>query len=246
MDSNSSIAAYFMDLTARAVNAQTELLCNGLGQLNRDMIMRNNEKYMFEVAGVDLDFTQHEIEDQMITGHQVADAVGAHPVAEFVILHQLGNLELEAMRPTETADLSTTGRFIVIRGAVLYVFTVDGLHMTWPLKAITGGTIKTLVQKVDDDIELLLEREDQPDKVIGDDDEVRLGKGGLEKFRTRPVQSGVMIIVEGTPHQWAKKKISYDEVVTLEVPDYPQHPDITYSVKFTNWPKAKRSKSKKE
>ena len=40
------------------------------------------------------------------------------------------------------------------------------------------------------------------------------------------------LIVEGTPHEWPKGKITYDEVVTLEVPDYPQHPDITYSVKY--------------
>ncbi len=42
----------------------------------------------------------------------------------------------------------------------------------------------------------------------------------------------VTIIVEGTPHEWPKDEISYAEVVTLEVPDYPQHPEITYSVKY--------------
>lgn len=42
----------------------------------------------------------------------------------------------------------------------------------------------------------------------------------------------VTIIVEATPHQWAKEEITYAEVVTLEVPDYPQHPEITYSVRY--------------
>jgi hypothetical protein len=42
----------------------------------------------------------------------------------------------------------------------------------------------------------------------------------------------VTIIVEGTPHEWPKGEISYAEVVTLEVPDYPQHTDINYSVKY--------------
>ena len=42
----------------------------------------------------------------------------------------------------------------------------------------------------------------------------------------------VTIIVEGTPHEWPKDEISYAEVVTLEVPDYAQHPEITYSVKY--------------
>jgi hypothetical protein len=44
----------------------------------------------------------------------------------------------------------------------------------------------------------------------------------------------VTIVVEGTAHEWPKREITYDEVVTLEVPDYPQHPEITYSVKYKN------------
>lgn len=44
----------------------------------------------------------------------------------------------------------------------------------------------------------------------------------------------VTIIVDGTPHEWSKETISFAEVVTLEVPDYAQHPEITYSVKYTN------------
>lgn len=42
----------------------------------------------------------------------------------------------------------------------------------------------------------------------------------------------VTIIVEGTPHEWSKEEITYAEVVTLEVPSYPQHPEITYSVTY--------------
>jgi hypothetical protein len=38
--------------------------------------------------------------------------------------------------------------------------------------------------------------------------------------------------VEGTPHEWPKEKITYAEVVTLEVPDYAYHPEITYSVRY--------------
>jgi Multiubiquitin len=43
----------------------------------------------------------------------------------------------------------------------------------------------------------------------------------------------VVIIVNGAPHQWSEEKITYAQVVTLDVPDYPQHPEITYSVKYT-------------
>lgn len=48
----------------------------------------------------------------------------------------------------------------------------------------------------------------------------------------KPDKKLVTIIVEGTPHQWPKDEITYAEVVMLEVPDYPEHPEITYSVKY--------------
>lgn len=44
----------------------------------------------------------------------------------------------------------------------------------------------------------------------------------------------VTIVVEATPHDWPKDDITYADVVTLEVPDYPQHTDIIYSVKYKN------------
>lgn len=42
------------------------------------------------------------------------------------------------------------------------------------------------------------------------------------------------IIVNGTSYEWPKGQISYAEVVTLDVPDYAQHPEVTYSVKYKN------------
>ena len=43
----------------------------------------------------------------------------------------------------------------------------------------------------------------------------------------------VTIVVDGTPHEVPKKdEITYVEVVTLAHPDYPQHPEITYSVTY--------------
>lgn len=42
----------------------------------------------------------------------------------------------------------------------------------------------------------------------------------------------VTIIVEGTPHKWRKDEITYAEVVTLEDPEYPQHPERVYSVTY--------------
>lgn len=42
----------------------------------------------------------------------------------------------------------------------------------------------------------------------------------------------VTIIVNGTPHEEEKNEITYDELVTLAFPDFPQHPERTYSVTY--------------
>lgn len=60
----------------------------------------------------------------------------------------------------------------------------------------------------------------------------------IEKIKNHE-KKHVTIIVEGTPHEWSKEEIAYAEVVTLEVPDYAQHPEITYAVKYRNGPGSK-------
>ncbi len=196
----------------------------------------NQTQATAQIADESFNFEAFTFEDRKVTGAQIADAYGANPVTDFVVLHQLANFELEELRPTELADLKKANRFFVIHGDGTNRFFVDGLSMVWPLDTLKGRYIKQLVGKDGADVELLLEREDRPDKVIGDDDDVRLAGGGVEKFKTRPAKNTVTIIVEGTPHEWSKPRISHDEVVTLEVPNHAQHPEITYSVKYTNGP----------
>lgn len=42
----------------------------------------------------------------------------------------------------------------------------------------------------------------------------------------------VTIIVEGSPHEWPKGDISYDQVVTLEVPSHTPDSQTLYSVGY--------------
>lgn len=51
----------------------------------------------------------------------------------------------------------------------------------------------------------------------------------MEQEKTKTVT----IIVEGTPEEVDKnEEITYDKVVTFAFPDFPQHPERTYSVKY--------------
>lgn len=55
-------------------------------------------------------------------------------------------------------------------------------------------------------------------------------------YSAKPDKKQVIIVVDGSPHEWSLPEISYAQVVTLAVPDYPQHPEINYSVKYKDGP----------
>jgi hypothetical protein len=90
-------------------------------------------------------FQEVRFDDRKVTGAQIAEAVGAHPVYDYVVLQQLKTFELETLRPTETADLEKAGRFYVIKGDHTDRFVLDGLSMEWPRDVVTGLIVKRLV-----------------------------------------------------------------------------------------------------
>ncbi len=46
----------------------------------------------------------------------------------------------------------------------------------------------------------------------------------------------VTIVVDGSPQEVNKGTVTYAEVVTFAYADYPQHPEITYSVTYKKGP----------
>src|ERR1039458_5321937 len=101
----------------------------------------------------------------------------------------------------------------------------------------TTGSALYVLGKVEPGLELFRE-------VTGDkeDPEVPNGPEAVhlkedEHFHSGPPEKKeITIIVNGTPHEWPTEDITYAQVVTLDVPDYAQHPEITYSVKYKNGP----------
>jgi Multiubiquitin len=191
-------------------------------------------EYMAQIGDENFAFQSVRFDDRNVTGAQIAEAVGARPVHDFVVLQQVKSFELETLRPNETADLDKAARFFVIKGDHTERFVVDGLSMEWPRDVVTGLTIKRLVGQDHDDVELLLEREDKADKVIEDDDEVRLGEPGVEIFKTRKLK--VIIIVNTREREWDKKRITFEEVVKIAFPVPPPGQKIVYTVTFFDGP----------
>lgn len=208
-----------------------------VGGANASRSAAGNSNATAQIGNADFEFRSVNFDDAKVTGAQVADAAGAHPVENFVVLAQLPNFELESLRPTELVVLNKVNRFFVIKGSGTDRFLVDGINLEWPKKVISGLSIKRLVGKDDDEIELVQELENEADRVIDDDDDVRIGNGGTEKFKTRPAKVDVKIIVNAREKEWKKKNISFDQIVKLAYPTPPAGQLIVYTVTYHNGPR---------
>jgi hypothetical protein len=144
-----------------------------------------NNKPFFLYSGVDLQFHRGEVDDKTPTGEQLARAAGFKPAQQATVLHFLPDGELEDIRPSETLALTTDAeRFVIVESDRSFRFTVDGERFDWPVRLISGGTVRKLGQ-IPDDRELLLDCEDKRDTVIGRHELVDLGRPGVETFKSR-------------------------------------------------------------
>lgn len=171
------------------------------------------QKAQILVANEDFTFQNVQVEDLRITGAQVAEAIGARPVSEFVVLHHLKNGELETLRPTELVDVGGTekSRFFVIRGSETYRFVVEGLHLEWPVQKILGRHIKLLAHIPEDEV-LTLDRE-EGDLVIGDDDFVNLKPPGVEELKIRRGPRFVTVYYGEAPVKMERRCYSTEELL---------------------------------
>ncbi len=178
-------------------------------------------RFKIEIGNAEFEMASVSFDDQFIVGAQVAEAAGAHPIEDFAILQHLKSGELESIRPTESVDLGRAGveRFFVVKGSSNHRFTVEGLNMEWPQNKLAAKHIK-LLANADDDMVLVLDREDG-DRKLSDDELVDLSEDGVERFKLhkKADYDGTVIWVNQDEHAFDKDKISYDEVVAFYLND---------------------------
>jgi len=188
--------------------------------------------YRARLSDEDFEFQSVTFHDPKVTGSQIAEAAGKRPAEDFVVLRHLPSGELETLRPDEQVDLRPDGEeeFFVIKGDRTYRLVVDGLSLEWPQRRLTGLAIKRLARKDDDDVELLLELEDSPDRVIEDDDVVDLGERDVERLKTRPHHGPLVIFVDGEPFEAPSREMTPNEIITQAAH---KDPATSYLVQIT-------------
>ena len=114
--------------------------------------------------------------------------------------------------------------------------TINHKEFEWKEQYITGWEIRKLGNIPPDDDLFLAIKKPFEDELIKDDTRVDLARPGIEHFYSKPKHHHFTIIVNGEPHHVKNDEVTYNEVVTMAFPDYPQHPERTYSVKYKKGP----------
>lgn len=132
----------------------------------------------------DLRFQDLAVPHPHPTGAQILAAAHATR-SDAVLLQRLPSGDLEAIRLSETPDLSRSVEFFLSFGDRTYSLTVNHAQLTWAARHISGATVRKVANIPATD-ELLLLRSSHAPETVDDKSVVDLGRPGVEKFVTRP------------------------------------------------------------
>ncbi|SDD77482.1 multiubiquitin domain-containing protein [Niabella drilacis] len=116
-------------------------------------------------------------------------------------------------------------------------FFINHQPFTWYKQYIKGSEIREL-GNIPPEHEIFLDiKEGWQDDPITDDEVVDLARPGKERFYSKEKQTEVTIIINGTPHKWDKKQISFVEIIVLAYNGYVDKPTMVYTVAYEDGPK---------
>lgn len=156
------------------------------------------------------------IDDDRVTGRQVAEAVGYNSIDEVIVLQQLPSGALEEVRPEELVNLAQEGaeRFFVIEGDATFRFFLDGLKLEWPCHQINARTLLRLARK-DEEFEVVQKLDDAPDRVLDDEIWLDLSQAGTEHFKTRKINKLIKVLYNEQPFELTKGIYTTEQLIGI-------------------------------
>lgn len=112
--------------------------------------------------------------------------------------------------------------------------TINKETFEWPQQYILGVEIRKLGRIAAEELIYLAIKKPWEDELIKDDTRVNLARPEIEHFFSKKT---VTLIVNGTPHEWGKPTICFDDVVRLAYPNAAPSPTRVYTVTYDRGPK---------
>ena len=166
------------------------------------------------VGDADLDFQRVVLDDLEPTARQILDAAGLRPVESHLLFAFDKGGVLAEIGLDETVELwdRRINRFLAFKSDRSFRFMLDGRRFEWGQDSITGRVLKVLADVNPKTHGVWLERRDEPDLLIEDDNTVNLAGRKLERFRTGKL---FLLCFEGTLHPWPHETITMEQIAAL-------------------------------
>ncbi|MDB5089174.1 MAG: multiubiquitin [Mucilaginibacter sp.] len=180
---------------------------------------------------------QFETFHQYLNGAQLKELAGIPLAAKLYLAVQEG-YEPERIENAKEVDLARKDveNFFV---KDKLKFTINGEPFTWYVQYISGKQIRAL-GKIGADDELFLKvPPPYENELITDEREVDLALPGKENFISKEKPFSVTLVVNTRPKPWAKKTITFEEVVILAFGSYDPNPQKVYTVNYSGGPEPK-------
>ena len=171
-------------------------------------------RYDVMIAGADLCFEKFTLTDPVPVGRHVIEAFTQDDPTGFIVLKWLPNGMLKELlldentRPTGGGD----ERFIVVASDRSFRIDIAGKRQEWPCGLISGATLKELGKQDIDQVNVFLERQDQPDDLIEDEQLVDLTGREVERFHFKPREREVEIFVNRKPVRMTRGEHTGSEI----------------------------------
>lgn len=180
---------------------------------------------------------RYETVKNVLTGKEILEIANLTPVEEFELLLKMQRKDFAYIRPDESVDLAEPGiehfqakRLKAIRYEVNDVAqeTVESeLTVREILTNANFSTAEYFLKELRGGNEISYENDL--------DVKIRIRQG--MKFLAFKADGAVIIIVNGSPKEWGRAKITFDEVVILAFGAISHDPNVVYTVTYRKGPR---------
>jgi hypothetical protein len=148
---------------------------------------REAHSYEIEVANERFESRTIRVKPYQATGQGLIEALGYTPIDAYVVLRYRADGSLEDIGLEEPFDITEPrgNSFFVNEASEMANLMIGDVRLTWTQEVITGQTVKQLARQPGTDLLVVMERGEETPRIIRDDEEVRIGRPGLERFHLR-------------------------------------------------------------
>lgn len=168
-------------------------------------------------------------DDAVVSGRKIRASGGLNPASDYLLI-EIGDVSSRSLGLEEEVNLTQSAppAFRSFKGDRVYSLTINERGFEWGADEISATDVRRYAA-IPEDHELILDS--KRDRLIEDDDVVRLKSEGVERILSRPAEP-ICIIVNTIEEYVRPGRITFEQLAKLAFPNTQVTPNTEYTVSF--------------